>query len=82
MRIGSLFSGAGGLDMAVEAAFGGRTVWHCEVDPAASKVLAARWPGVPNLGDITAIDWNELVRCKGGGATDSFSIDALIGGYP
>jgi hypothetical protein len=61
VRIGSLFSGAGGLDMAVENVFGGETVWHCELDSAASKVLAARWPGVPNLGDITAIDWEELL---------------------
>ena len=34
MRIGSLFSGAGGLDMAVEAAFAGHTVWHSEIDKA------------------------------------------------
>jgi DNA (cytosine-5)-methyltransferase 1 len=57
MRIGSLFSGAGGLDMAVEAVFGGETVWHAEIDKAASKVLAHRYPGVPNLGDITQVDW-------------------------
>ncbi|OBS01864.1 hypothetical protein A9W98_17935 [Mycobacterium gordonae] len=71
MRIGSLFSGAGGLDLAVEAVFGGRTVWHCEVDPAASKVLAARWPGVPNLGDITAVDWTAVEP-----------VDVLCGGFP
>ena len=71
MRIGSLFSGAGGLDMAVEAVFGGRTVWHCEVDPAASKVLAHRWPGVPNLGDITAVDWDAVEP-----------VDVLCGGFP
>lgn len=57
MRIGSLFSGAGGLDMAVEQVFGAHTVWHCENDAAASKVLAARWLGVPNLSDITCVDW-------------------------
>lgn len=57
LRIGSLFSGVGGLDMAVEAFFEAETVWHCEVDPEPSKVLAARWPGVPNLGDITNIKW-------------------------
>jgi HNH endonuclease/C-5 cytosine-specific DNA methylase len=60
MRIGSLFSGAGGLDMAVEAAFGGTTVWHAEIDTAASKVLAHHWPGVPNLGSVTEIDWANL----------------------
>lgn len=60
MRIGSLCSGAGGLDLAAEAVFGARTAWHCEVDGAASKVLAHRWPGVPNHGDISAIDWDAV----------------------
>lgn len=71
MKIGSLFSGAGGLDMAVERALGARTVWHCELDPSASKVLAHRWPGVPNLGDITAVDWSTVEP-----------VDILAGGFP
>lgn len=71
LRIGSLFSGAGGLDMAVEQVFGGRTVWHCELDEAASKVLAHRWPGVPNLGDITIVDWSTVEP-----------IEILCGGFP
>lgn len=70
-RIGSLFSGVGGLDIAVEAFFGGETVWHCEFDPEPSKVLAARWPGVPNLGDITTVDWATVEP-----------VDILIGGFP
>lgn len=71
MRIGSLFSGAGGLDLAVERVFGGETVWHCELDPAASKVLAHRWPRVPNLGDITKVDWATVEP-----------VDILCGGWP
>lgn len=66
---------AGGLDMAVEAVFGGNTVWHCEIDKAASKVLAHRYPGVPNLGDISCVDW-EYVKDKFG------RIDVLCGGFP
>lgn len=54
MRIGSLFSGAGMLDYAVAAVFGGEVVWHSEIDPAASKVLAHRFPGVPNLGSVNS----------------------------
>lgn len=50
--------------MAVEAVFGAQVAWHCEYDAAASKVLAHRYPGIPNLGDITQIDWSELVSCK------------------
>lgn len=47
----SFFSGAGGLDLGLERA-GWRTVSFSEIDPYASAVLAQRWPGVPNLGDI------------------------------
>ena len=48
----SFFSGVGGLDLGLERA-GWRTVGFSEIDPYASAVLAERWPGVPNLGDIT-----------------------------
>src|SRR3990167_9378400 len=50
----SFFSGVGGLDLGLERA-GWRTVSFSEIDPYASAVLAERWPGVPNLGDIVAI---------------------------
>lgn len=70
-RIGSLFSGYGGLDLAVEQVFGARTAWHCEIEPAPSKVLAAHWPGVPNHRDITAVRW-----------ADVEPVDILTGGFP
>jgi DNA (cytosine-5)-methyltransferase 1 len=35
-------------------------VWHSEIDKAASKVLAHRYPDVPNLGDITQVDWADV----------------------
>jgi DNA-cytosine methyltransferase len=47
----SFFSGVGGLDLGLERA-GWRTVSFSEIDPYASAVLAERWPGVPNLGDV------------------------------
>lgn len=71
MSIGSLFSGYGGLDLAAEALGFGPTAWHSEVDPHASKILAARWPGVPNHGDITAIDRTQVEP-----------VDVLAGGFP
>ncbi|MCK0517895.1 DNA cytosine methyltransferase [Williamsia sp. DF01-3] len=71
MRIGSLFSGYGGLDIACEAFFDATTAWHVEHDAAPSKVLAHHWPGVPNHGDVTAIDW-----------ADVEPVDILTGGYP
>lgn len=71
MRVGSLCSGAGGLDMAVESVFSAKTVWHCEINDAASKVLAVRWPGVPNYRDLTTTDWSTVEP-----------IEILTGGYP
>jgi DNA-cytosine methyltransferase len=50
----SFFSGVGGLDLGLERA-GWRTVSFSEVDPYASAVLAERWLGVPNAGDIVAL---------------------------
>ncbi|MEU1883411.1 DNA cytosine methyltransferase [Streptosporangium sp. NPDC020072] len=70
-RIGSLFSGVGGLDLAVEAVFGGRVIWQCEHDADAARVLERRFPGVPNLGDITAVDWAAVP-----------AVDILAGGFP
>jgi DNA (cytosine-5)-methyltransferase 1 len=57
--------------MAVEEVFGGTTVWHAEIDKAASKVLAYRWPEVPNLGSVTEIDWAAVEP-----------VDVLCGGFP
>jgi DNA (cytosine-5)-methyltransferase 1 len=56
-RIGSLCSGYGGLDMAVEAVLGGELAWVSDIDKGACKLLAHRYPDVPNLGDFTVIDW-------------------------
>jgi DNA (cytosine-5)-methyltransferase 1 len=53
----SLCSGYGGLDMAVTALTGNEMAVYAENDPAAAAVMAARFPGVENLGDITLIDW-------------------------
>lgn len=71
MRIGSLFTGVAGLDMAVQGVFGGTHAWFSEIDKAASKVLAYRFPGVRNLGDITQIDWAAVEP-----------VDVLCGGFP
>ena len=69
ITIGSLFSGIGGLDLAVESVTGGRVVWQCELDPYARSVLARHWPGVPIFEDITKLH-------------DAPAVDALCGGFP
>lgn len=70
MKVGSLFSGIGGLELGLERA-GMTTIWQSEMDPYASKVLAKNFPGVPNLGDITKIDWSQVERP-----------DLVCGGFP
>ena len=70
LTVGSLFSGIGGLDLGLERA-GMNVIWQSEIDPYASRVLAKHWPTVPNLGDITAIDWSTVERP-----------DVICGGYP
>lgn len=49
-----LFSGIGGFALATEWA-GGSTIGFSEVAEYQSKILKARFPGVPNLGDVTKI---------------------------
>jgi site-specific DNA-cytosine methylase len=63
LRHASFFSGVGGLDLGFENA-GIRTVSLCEVDPYASAVLAERFPGVPNFGDITKINHEEIPNAE------------------
>ena len=46
--------------MAVEAVTGGTLAWYSEIEPAACQVLATQHPDVDNLGDITAINWEEV----------------------
>ena len=70
MKIGSLCTGYGGLDMAVEAFFNAEIVWCAENDKYASKLIEQRF-NKPNLGDIKRIDWDTVEP-----------IDILTAGYP
>jgi DNA (cytosine-5)-methyltransferase 1 len=70
--IGSLCTGYGGLDLGLLAALGGgRIAWCADPDPHITQILAARLPGVPNLGDIRAIDWTTVE-----------SVEVLTAGFP
>lgn len=70
MKIGSLCTGYGGLDLAAEAFFNAETIWCAENDKYASQVIEQRF-GIPNYGNIKEINWNELQK-----------IDILTAGYP
>lgn len=71
LKIGSLFSGYGGLDLAVEHVFNAKTVWFSELNEPVARVFSRHWPDAPNLGDITSIDWGQVEP-----------VDILIGGFP
>ena len=60
MRTASVCTGYGGLDRAVHEVMGGELAWVADNDEGAAKILACRYPDVPNLGDITAIDWSAV----------------------
>jgi DNA (cytosine-5)-methyltransferase 1 len=81
MRAGALFAGMGGLDLAVAEVLGTDLAWYAEHEPpsednprptqAAARVMAHRFPGVPNLGDVQAVDWAAAPP-----------VDVLTGGFP
>ena len=72
-RILSLFSGYGGLDMAVQEVFGGELVAFADIDSGPCKILAHRHPDVPNLGDVSTVDWTTIhadIICGGSPCQD------------
>ncbi|WP_268926995.1 DNA cytosine methyltransferase [Streptacidiphilus fuscans] len=71
LRIGSMCSGYGGLDLAALNVFGGQLAWHAEINPDAARILERHWPGVPNLGDLTQVDWAAVEP-----------VDVLVAGFP
>lgn len=73
MRLGSLCTGYGGLDMAIRTVWGSGTklVWWSDVDPGAIAVSERHEPGVPNIGDVKTVDWSAVPP-----------VDILSAGYP
>ena len=72
MRVGSLFSGIGGLDEGLERA-GMTTKWQCESDPFCQEILRRRFPHVKHLyPDATKLT-SKIAR---------FQVDVLTGGFP
>lgn len=80
MKYISLFSGIEAATVAWEP-LGWEPVAFAEIEPFPSAVLAARWPDVPNLGDVTKVDWSQYRgECDlviGGSPCQSFSIAGL-----
>ena len=71
MKIGSLFSGYGGLDLAVSEVLDAEVAWHCEWDDAPSKILEKHFPDVRNYRDVSQVDFTQVEP-----------VDILTGGFP
>lgn len=69
LTIGSLFTGIGLLDIAVERVTGGNVLWQCEIDVWRRAVLRKWWPDAERYGDVTRLFYPERV-------------DILCGGFP
>lgn len=74
MRYVSLFSGIEAASVAAEL-LGWEPVCFCEIDEFPSAVLAHHYPEVPNLGDITKVDWKKVIAEHG-------PVDVVVGGSP
>ena len=74
MSVGSVCSGIGAPECAWTS-LGFRFAWQAEIEAFPAAVLADRFPGVPNLGDMTTIAARVL-------AGEVEAPDVLVGGTP
>ena len=79
LTVGSLCTGYGGLEMALEKVFGDiNLAFVAENDVECSRLLEKR-VGAPNLGDITKVDWWNVLESIN---DDTPDLDLVIAGYP
>ena len=72
MRIGSLCTGYGGLEMGLASVFPNTELaFVSDIETHINTLLEHHHPDVPNLGDLTTIDWENIEP-----------VDILCAGYP
>lgn len=74
--VGSLFSGIGGLELAIERALSAmglphRVAWQCDINPFARRVLARHWPAARMFEDVRAV-----------GRATAERVTVMCGGFP
>ena len=70
LKVTSLFSGIGGIDLGLEATGYYKTALFSEIDPFCQKILKKHWPNVPIIPDVRDINGKEI------------ETDVLVGGFP
>ena len=61
MKVLSLFSGVGGFDLGLERA-GMQTVFQCEWDKHATRILERHWPDVPRWDDVSTLTGKHILQ--------------------
>ena len=54
MKVGSLFTGVGGIDLGLEQS-GHQVVWQVERDEQARSILRRHWPDTPIYDDVQTV---------------------------
>ena len=73
IRVGSLFSGIGGLELGLEWTGGFETVWQVEIDDYATRVLEKHWPNIRRWRDVRTFPPEPI---------DEWRCDLICGGFP
>jgi DNA (cytosine-5)-methyltransferase 1 len=73
LKMGSLFSGIGGLDLGLERAFKGQlqTAWQVEKEPFCRSVLERHWPNTKRYNNVLHV-----------GAHNLEPVDVICAGFP
>ena len=72
LKVGSLFSGIGGIELGLERSGGFSTQWHVEIESFPSAILAKHWPAAQLFGDVKDFPPE----------SHKLNVDMVIGGFP
>lgn len=83
LKLGSLCSGVGGLELGLEWALSCETIWQVEIEPHLRAVLAHHWPSAKQFNDVTQVGAHNLepvdIICFGSPCQDVSSAGKRLG---